>query len=129
MQDDEPIETPAQDEAAEPSTDAPAARLIVKRQGAETDVVFEIHPPATLGRFDASVGPIDIDLGGLPEGSYVSRRHAEIIFDGGTWTLRDLGSSNGTFVLKSDFERIEEAPLEDGTEFALGNARFVFRLA
>ncbi len=28
----------------------------------------------------------------------VSRRHAELCFGGGQWTVRDLGSSNGTFV-------------------------------
>ncbi len=28
----------------------------------------------------------------------VSRRHAELRFDGGRWTVRDLDSSNGTFV-------------------------------
>ena len=43
--------------------------------------------------------------------------------------IEDLGSSNGTFVLRNDLERVEAAELEDGTEFALGNARFVFRLS
>ena len=40
-----------------------------------------------------------------------------------------MGSSNGTFVLRSDFERVDEAELDDGMEIALGNARFVFHLA
>ena len=48
--------------------------------------------------------------------------------DGGAWKLVDLGSSNGTFVLRDDFERVDEAELADGQEFALGNARFVFHL-
>ena len=30
--------------------------------------------------------------------SRVSRHHAEVAYDGGLWTLRDLGSTNGTFV-------------------------------
>ena len=30
--------------------------------------------------------------------SFVSSRHCRIIFDGQTWTLEDLGSTNGTFV-------------------------------
>jgi len=113
--------------------DAPAAsaapgvaRLVVKRSGAETDVEFPIFDSAVIGRFDPGVGPIDVDLGALPEGAYVSRRHAKITHEDGVWTIHDLDSSNGTFVLRGDFEKVEEAELSDGQEFALGNARFVF---
>lgn len=106
------------------------ARLVVKRNGAETDEVFPITTPATIGRFDPAVGPIDVDLGPLPEGSYVSRKHARLTEENGVWTVTDLGSSNGTFVLKDgDFQRAETAELSDGDEFALGNARFVLRLS
>jgi pSer/pThr/pTyr-binding forkhead associated (FHA) protein len=124
----------APEEAAEgePPLDAAAAgspRLIVKRSGAETDTEFPVNPPAVIGRFDPSVGPVDVDLGAIPEGVYVSRKHAKITCEDGVWKLHDLGSSNGTFVLRSDFERVDEAELADGQEFALGNARFVFRIA
>ena len=105
----------------------PSAKLVLKRGGVLTDVSFEIHPPATIGRFDPSVGPIDVDLGTQPEGAYVSRKHAKIVCDDGVWKVVDLGSSNGTFVLNDDFERVEEAELSDGQEFALGNARFVIQ--
>lgn len=104
------------------------ARLVVKRSGAETDVEFPVNPPCVIGRFDPSIGPIDIDLGNLPEGAYVSRKHASISCDDGTWKLTDLGSSNGTFVLRDDFEKVDEAELHDGDEIALGNARFMFHL-
>ena len=104
------------------------ARLVLKRGGVLTDVAYEIHPPATIGRFDPSVGPIDVDLASQPEGAYVSRKHAKVVHEGGDWKVVDLGSSNGTFVLRDDFERVEEAVLTDGQEFALGNARFVFQL-
>lgn len=125
---DPPIST---DEVA-PETEAaeePAPRLIVKRSGTETDEAFPVNPPCTIGRFDPAVGPIDVDLGPLPEGAYVSRKHARITLEDGVYRLHDLGSSNGTFVLRDDFERVEEVELADGTEFALGNARFVFRLS
>ena len=109
-------------------TTTSSARITVKRAGIETDEVFEFLAPAVIGRFDPSVGPIDIDLGGIPEGAYVSRKHAKVTFENGMWLLHDLGSSNGTYVLRDDFEKIEEAELADGTEFALGNARFIFHL-
>lgn len=118
---------------AEEHTDAAEAvgqpRLVVKRQGMETDSVFPLNPPSTIGRFDPNVGPIDVDLADMPEGVYVSRKHAKITCEDGVWKIVDLGSSNGTFVLRDDFERVDEAELADGTEFALGNARFVFRIA
>jgi pSer/pThr/pTyr-binding forkhead associated (FHA) protein len=102
------------------------AKLIVKRSGAETELEFHVNPPCIIGRFDAAVGPIDIDLGSMPEGNYVSRKHAKIECDDGTWKITDLGSSNGTFLLRDDFEKVDTAELKDGDEIALGNARFVF---
>lgn len=104
------------------------ATLVVKRGGAETDIEFPINPPAVIGRFDPAVGPIDVDLASLPEGSYVSRKHAKITCESGDWMIQDLGSSNGTFILGDNFERVEMAELSDGKEIALGNARFVFHL-
>lgn len=103
------------------------ARLVVKRNGAETEIEFPVVSPAIIGRFDPAVGPVDIDLGPLPEGVYVSRKHARLFFEGDNWNIEDMGSSNGTFVLRDgDYERIESSALGDGDEIALGNARFVF---
>lgn len=119
---------PADEKEATPEESA-GPRLIVKRSGAETDTVFAINPGSIIGRFDPAVGPIDVDLASLPEGVYVSRKHARLDCVDGVWSIKDMGSSNGTFVLRDDFERVEEAELADGTEFALGNARFVFRIA
>ncbi len=118
------------EEGAEAESEADAevgARLILKRNNVETDVVFAVNSPAIVGRFDPSVGPIDIDLGTIPEGSYVSRKHAKISEENGVWRIQDLGSSNGTFVLRDDFEKVDEAEIQDGSEVAFGNARFVFR--
>ena len=109
-----------------PGGECHLARLVVKRSGAETDVEFPVNPPCVIGRFDPSIGPIDIDLGALPERSYVSRKHAKITCDDGIWKIADMGSSNGTFLLRQDFEKVDEADLQDGDEIALGNARFVF---
>ncbi|MBL8064402.1 MAG: FHA domain-containing protein [Chthonomonadaceae bacterium] len=112
----------------EEAVPAGGATIVVKRAGVETEEKFTFVPPAIIGRFDASVGPVDIDLGALPEGAYVSRKHAKVSCEDGVWSITDMGSSNGTYVLREDFEKVDEAELVDGTEFALGNARFVIRI-
>ena len=53
----------------------------------------------------------------------VSRKHAELIRDGETFTISDLGSLNGTFVNK---KRIESAELEDDDEVQIGKYRLTF---
>lgn len=129
---EEEIESPEEDTDAEDSVDEigpPAAKLILKRNGVETELVFEFSPPATVGRFDPTVGPVDIDLASLDEAQYISRKHARISLNEEGWLLEDLESSNGSYVLRGDFERVESSPLTDGDEVAFGNARFVFRVS
>ncbi|GLW06550.1 hypothetical protein Misp01_16800 [Microtetraspora sp. NBRC 13810] len=54
----------------------------------------------------------------------VSRRHAEFYRrGGGAFTVRDVGSLNGTYVNR---ERIEEVPLYGGDEVQIGKFRLVF---
>lgn len=108
--------------------DLPHARLVMNREGGESDETYEIRGRAVIGRFDDAVGPVDIDLKPLPEGVYVSRKHAEIRNEDGTWLLSDLGSSNGTFMMgDDDFEQITgDVELTDGSQIALGNVRFTF---
>jgi hypothetical protein len=55
----------------------------------------------------------------------VSRRHAEFYRHGGTFSVRDVGSLNGTYVNR---ERIEEAILTAGDEVQVGKFRLVFLL-
>jgi pSer/pThr/pTyr-binding forkhead associated (FHA) protein len=53
----------------------------------------------------------------------VSRRHAELVRTGDTYTISDLGSLNGTFVNR---KRIESAELEDDDEVQIGKYRLTF---
>jgi adenylate cyclase len=53
----------------------------------------------------------------------VSKEHCVIERVGATFLLRDLNSSNGTFV---NGRKIRELRLRDGDEIALGNSRLVF---
>jgi hypothetical protein len=49
----------------------------------------------------------------------VSRRHAELRIEDGRWLLRDLGSSNGTWV---NGRRVVEAEVRPGDRLHLGGA-------
>ena len=51
----------------------------------------------------------------------VSRRHAELRLHDGRWILRDLGSSNGTWV---NGRQVMEAEVTAGDEVYLGGCRF-----
>jgi pSer/pThr/pTyr-binding forkhead associated (FHA) protein len=53
----------------------------------------------------------------------VSRRHAEIRRDTGSFSLHDVGSLNGTYVNR---ERVEEADLATGDEIQIGKFKLVF---
>ena len=55
------------------------------------------------------------------EDDTVSRRHAELHVVDGHWMLRDLGSSNGTYV---NGRRVTEAEVAAGDEIVLGGCRF-----
>jgi pSer/pThr/pTyr-binding forkhead associated (FHA) protein len=57
----------------------------------------------------------------------VSRRHVEITHvDGRTFTIRDVGSLNGTYVNR---ERIDEANLQPGDEVQIGKFKLVYLVA
>jgi len=51
------------------------------------------------------------------EDPYVSRKHAQLKFERGKWSIRDLGSRNG---LRQDNARRDEFTLAPGTEISLG---------
>jgi hypothetical protein len=53
----------------------------------------------------------------------ISRRHAEVVQEGSTYWLVDLGSTNGTEV---DGKRVKRARLADGTRFTLGETTVTF---
>jgi hypothetical protein len=53
----------------------------------------------------------------------VSRRHAEFVREGHSFSVRDVGSLNGTYVNR---ERIEQSPLSHGDEVQIGKFKLVF---
>jgi predicted Zn finger-like uncharacterized protein len=84
-------------------------------QGAATGQIFQIAKVRTvLGRSGADVNLDD------PE---ASRQHAALDILGDHAILRDLGSTNGTFV---DIERIEQKVLNNQNEFRIGSHVLMF---
>ncbi|PJF22375.1 MAG: hypothetical protein CUN56_06290 [Phototrophicales bacterium] len=79
-----------------------------------------------LGRRDPQANYIpDIDL--MPYGGYsmgISRRHAVLHLSGKRLTIRDLGSSNGTFINGTQLDSKEAHQLRDGDRLRLGNMVF-----
>ncbi|MCB1274386.1 MAG: FHA domain-containing protein [Leucobacter sp.] len=93
------------------------AALLVVRRGANLGARFLLDESSSVaGRHPE----VDIFLDDVT----VSRRHAEFLRSGIAFSVRDLGSLNGTFV---DGARIDaEAVLEDGAEVQVGKFKFTF---
>ena len=87
-----------------------------------------------VGRFDPSTGPVDIDLGSLPDGNTVSRNHAKLEAVEGGWKVSDVnpGAGNGIFVRAAGEERFssrldEPRVLSDGDEVGFGQVILVIK--
>jgi len=90
--------------------------LLAVRRGPNAGARFLLdHDVTTSGRHPDS----DIFLDDVT----VSRRHAEFHREGGVFTVRDVGSLNGTYVNR---ERVESATLSNGDEVQIGKFRLVF---
>jgi pSer/pThr/pTyr-binding forkhead associated (FHA) protein len=84
-------------------------------QGGATGQIFQIGKTrTTIGRTDADINIDD------PE---ASRQHAVVEILGETAILRDLGSTNGTFI---DIERIDQQILTNQMEFRIGSHVLMF---
>lgn len=75
---------------------------------------FEVGARLTFGRKSSNTVPLNDNK--------VSSVHCEIVLESGKPVLRDLGSTNGTFL---EGKRIDEIALSHGDRFGLGECVFV----
>jgi len=89
---------------------------------------FAVHTPGKT--WEVSMAGDALSIGRHPQSDIVldqpmvSRHHARIEKRGEKFIIRDLGSSNGTFV---GGKRMEEHALQDCDAILIGNARLVFK--
>ncbi|MDH7601189.1 MAG: FHA domain-containing protein [Armatimonadota bacterium] len=106
-----------QPSVATPQTTAAAAPRLVGLTGTYAGQVFTLGPGTKLiGREP------ECDVA-LVNDNTTSRRHATITVSADGYTIRDEGSSNGTFV---NGVRIQEHKLSPGDEIQIGATRFRF---
>lgn len=103
--------------AAAPAAQAPqvATALLIDRATGQTYPIAA--PSAIIGRERSQAHAVLHDPN-------VSRRHAELFFDGSDWHIRDLNSTNGTLV--NDVS-VSECTLRDGDLITVGLVNLEFR--
>lgn len=109
--------TPGMVPGATPASSISSGPRLVGSQGVYAGHIFEITLPSVVIGREAD-NPI-----ALPNDATVSRRHATISQVSGGYSIRDEGSSNGTFV---NGARITEQKLSPGDEVQIGGTKFRF---
>lgn len=93
----------------------PVSCLLIDRQSGRTYV--GMAPKTTIGRERTPSGIVLHDPN-------VSRRHADLVYDGRSWRIHDLNSTNGTLVNDVD---IDACVLRDGDLITVGLLNLEFR--
>lgn len=109
-----PQEAPEPEPVGPSVSSSASCELIDKKSG---NIFHGAAPSVVIGR-ERAVCNI-----ALPDPN-VSRRHAELSFDGHLWRIRDLGSTNGTQVNDMD---ITQCALHEGDVITLGLTNLEFR--
>ena len=106
------------------------AALIIERGDVPGTEFKLVSDESTIGRWDADNGIFpDVDLDAFDSDAKVSRRHARIIRNNGSYFLEDLGSTNGTYVNRG--RRLlpgNPQSLNDGDEVIVGKTFLRFQI-
>lgn len=97
---------------------APAQLVVLDERGQDKERISITRTPIVIGRQSTN----DVVL----SDPNVSRRHAELTRKDGTWTLIDLGSTNGTTV---NGRPSTEHSLNDGDRLGFGTSELIFRIS
>lgn len=112
------------------SAGAAHAALTIER-GDEPGGKFKlVNDESIIGRWDADNGIFpDVDLDAYDADAKVSRRHAKIVRNNGTYFIEDLGSTNGTYVNRGRRLLPGNAQmLNDGDEVIVGKTFLRFQI-
>jgi hypothetical protein len=126
----EPISKPAPKASPKTQLQQFAASLL----HLQTNLTIEIpaHLPVVHIGKPNTVIPPDIDVSGFPDSDIVSRIHADIRADGGSFYFEDTGSSNGTYINNLPLPAGNRHKLRAGDRISLGKGdkvSFVFQLS
>jgi hypothetical protein len=95
----EPLGVVSESDPLQSVTKPAHATLVIERGGTPGTEFPLINDESTIGRWDADNGIFpDIDLDTHDDDAKVSRRHARIRRNNGSYFIEDLGSTNGTYV-------------------------------
>ena len=106
------------------------AVLTVERGDAPGTEFKLVNDDSTIGRWDADNGVFpDVDLDAYDSDAKVSRRHARICRNNGSYFIEDLGSTNGTYVNRGRRLLPGNAQiLNDGDEVIVGKTFLRFQI-
>lgn len=90
-------------------------KIVIKFRGVVRGEIPLIKKTTLIGRAPTNEIPIN--------NLAVSRKHAEIQWNGSRFVIKDLNSSNGTYI---HGRRIQEKPLEDGDLILVGKHTLLF---
>jgi len=113
----------------QPATEALLVRVVTMPQAQQQGKPLQLPEEETL-LSQTKVMTVGRQVGAylLIDSDSISRRHAEITYANRQYMLRDLGSSNGTFVNEARLEPGKAYILKPGDKVRFGKAKFVFQV-
>lgn len=81
----------------------------------------------TSAAFTIGKKPDEVD-GVIEQSTVVSRRHCRVVFEKGTYSIEDIGSTNGTFLNGRRLAAGERPELHDGDHVRIANVDLVAKL-
>jgi hypothetical protein len=134
-----PVNKPISASTSEPTSSPISVKTQLQQFSAsllhvQTNLTIEIpaHLPVVHIGKPNTVIPPDIDVSGFPDSDIVSRIHADIRAEGGSFYFEDTGSSNGTYINNLPLPAGNRHKLRAGDRISLGKGdkvSFVFQLS